>query len=118
MEKGCARTIWWRAEPLGPARRAAIVAAERPKGGAAALPASPLRTAAIIASVALVALVIAAVVAPTATIIVAPVSQALGPLEYDLRAGPNSADINAITLGPANISAKVTTPATGSRTEE
>ena len=106
-------------EPLGPARRAAIVAAERPRSkGASALPASPLRTAAILASLALVGLVIAAVVAPTATIVVAPVSQALGPLEYDLRAGPNSADINAITLGPANISAKVTTPATGSRTEE
>ena len=105
-------------EPLGPARRAAIVAAERPKGGASALPASPLRTAAILASLALVALVIAAVVAPTATIIFAPVSGALGPLEYDLRAGPNSADINAITLGPANITATVTTPATGSRTEE
>jgi len=104
-------------EPLGPARRAAIVAAEKPKG-AAALPASPLRTAAILTSLALVALVVAAVVAPTATIVVAPVSQALGPLEYDLRAGPNSADISAITLGPANISATVTTPATGSRTEE
>jgi hypothetical protein len=104
-------------EPLGPARRAAIVAAERSKR-ASALPASPLRTAAILASLALVALVTAAVVAPTATIVVAPVSQALGPLEYDLRAGPNSADINATTLGPANITAKVTTPATGSRTDE
>jgi len=104
-------------EPLGPARRAAIVAAEKPMR-ASVLPASPLRRAAILASIALVALVIAAVVAPTATIVVAPVSQPLGPLEYDLRAGPNSADINATTLGPANITAKVTTPATGSRTDE
>ena len=104
-------------EPLGPARRAAIVAAEKPKR-TSALPASPLRRAAILGSLALVALVIAAVVAPTATIVVAPVSQALGPLEYDLRAGPNSADVNATTLGPANITAKVTTPATGARTDE
>ena len=104
-------------EPLGPARRAAIVAAEKPRR-ASVLPASPQRRAAILASLALVALVIAAVVAPTATIVVAPVSHALGPLEYDLRAGPNSADINATTLGPANIAAKVTAPATGSRTDE
>ena len=103
-------------EPLGPARRAAIVAA-KPKR-TAALPASPLRRAAILGSLALIALILAAVVAPTATIVVAPVSQTLGPLEYDLRAGPNNADINASTLGPANITAKLTTAATGSRTDE
>jgi hypothetical protein len=103
-------------EPLGPARRAAIVAAT-PKR-TAALPASRLRRAAILGSVALVALILAAVVAPTATIVVRAPPQALGPLEYDLRAGPNNADINATTMGPANITAKVTTPATGSRTDE
>jgi hypothetical protein len=98
-------------EPLGPARRAAIVAAE-PR-----VP-SRLRGVAVVAFLVIAAIVLGAIVAPTATIVVAPVSQSLGPLEYDLRAGPNSADINATTLGPANITAKVTTAATGSRTEE
>lgn len=98
-------------EPLGPARRAAIVSTE-PKR------ASRLGAGIVLAILTLAALVAGAVAAPTATIVVAPVSEHLGPLEYDLRAGPNSADINATTLGPANITAKVTTPATGSRTEE
>lgn len=98
-------------EPLGPARRAAIVAAERKD-------LSRVRTAAVLATLLVAAMVLGAVVAPTATIVVAPVSQALGPLEYDLRAGPNSADINAVTLGPTNIATKLTGTATGSRTEE
>jgi hypothetical protein len=99
-------------EELGPARRAAIVSAQ-PRT-------SPVRARGIATLVALLlaATIGGAVVAPTATIIVAPVSQPLGPLEYDLRAGPNSADINATTLGPATITAKFTGTATGSRTEE
>lgn len=98
-------------EPLGPARRAAIVAAERRS-------LSGVRVAAVLTTLLVAVLVLGAVVAPTATIVVAPVSQPLGPLEYDLRAGPNSADINAVTLGPTNVSTKVTGTATGSRTDE
>ena len=98
-------------EPLGPARRAAIVAAERRS-------LSGVRVAAVLATLIVAVVVLGAVVAPTATIVVAPVSQPLGPLEYDLRAGPNNADINAVTLGPTNISTKVTGTATGSRTDD
>lgn len=98
-------------EPLGPARRAAIVRPE-PKGVPKA------RLAAVIGALLAALVVLGAVVGPTATIVVAPLAQPLGPLEYDLRAGPNSADINASTLGPTNISAKLTGAATGSRTEE
>src|SRR6266851_5127419 len=92
-------------------RRTAIVAAQ-PK------PVSPVRGIAVAVSLFLAALVLVAIVAPTATVVVAPVSQGLGPLEYDLRAGPNNADINAQTLGPTPITAKFTGTATGSRTEE
>jgi Baseplate J-like protein len=98
-------------EPLGPARRAAI---------ASVAPRAISRVPGIVVAVALVTAlaVLFAVVAPTATVVVAPVSQPLGPLEYDLRAGPNNADINGLTLGPANITAKITGTATGSRTED
>lgn len=98
-------------EPLGPARRAAIVSAEE-RG------VSPARAGVVALTLLAASAVLLAIVAPTATIVVAPVSQALGPFEYDLRAGPNSADINAQTLGPAPIAAKLTGNATGSRTEE
>jgi hypothetical protein len=97
-------------EPLGPARRAAIVATEPRRS-------SRVRRAGVAASLVAALLVLAAVVAPTATITVAPVSQSLGPLEYDLRAGP-SGDMGATTLGPASITAKFTGTATGSRTDE
>ena len=100
-------------EHLGPARRAAIVSAQ-PRASS-----SRVRSVATLIAVLVIALVTGVVVAPTATIVVAPVSQPLGPLEYDLRAGPNDADIpNATTLGPAAITAKITGTATGSRTEE
>lgn len=98
-------------EELGPARRAAIVAAE-PRG------VPRLRLAGVAGSLGLALLVLLAVLAPTATIVVAPLSQPLGPLEYDLRAGPNSADITALTLGPAGQSAKLAGAATGSRSED
>ncbi|HZP96120.1 MAG TPA: baseplate J/gp47 family protein [Candidatus Limnocylindria bacterium] len=102
-------------EPLGPAQRAAIVAA-----GPRVV--SPVRGIAAGAVVLVALAVVFAVVAPTATVVVAPVSQALGPLEYDLRAGPNNAgstaDIAALTLGPTPISVKLGGNATGSRTEE
>ncbi len=98
-------------EPLGPAMRAAIVAA---------VPRRASRLPGIAAAVSVLAAlaVVFAVVAPSATVVVAPVSQTVGPLEYDLRAGPNSADIAGLTLGPAPISAKLSASATGSRTEE
>ena len=98
-------------EPLGPARRAAIVAAQ-PQGVS--------RRRGLVVALTLVAAsaVLGAIVAPTATVVVAPVSEALGPFEYDLRAGPNSADINAQTLGPTPITAKLSGTATGSRTDE
>jgi hypothetical protein len=97
-------------EPLGRARKAAIVSAQ-PRST------SPVRLIAVLATLLAAAVVLFAVVGPSATVVVAPVSQALGPFEYDLRAGP-SADIRATTLGPANISAKFAGTATGSRTEE
>ena len=100
-------------EPLGPARRAAIVSARPPTSQSRA------RTVATLVALLLISLVTFAVAAPTATIVVAPVSQPLGPFEYDLRAGPNNADItSATTLGPAAITAKWSGTATGSRTEE
>jgi len=100
-------------EPLGPARRAAIVSAQPPASQ------SRVRTIASLVALLLVSLVSGVVVAPTATVVVAPVSQPLGPFEYDLRAGPNNADItSATTLGPAPITAKFNGTATGSRTEE
>lgn len=97
-------------EPLGPARRAAIVATEPPRT-------SGLRVAGVAASLGLALAVLLAVVAPTATVVVAPISQPLGPLEYDLRAGP-SGDIKALTLGPAALNAKLSGTATGSRQED
>ena len=97
-------------EHLGPVRRAAIAAAQ-PK------PPSRLRAIAIATSLVAALLILLAVVAPSATVVVAPVSQALGPLEYDLRAGPNNADIGALTLRQ-DITARFNGTATGSRREE
>lgn len=100
-------------EPLGKARRAAIVAAE-PRAPSRARP------VAIAGTLLAAALVLFGVVAPTATVVVAPVSRPLGPIEYDLRAGPNSpaqADINALTLQSA-VTARFTGTATGSRTDD
>ena len=101
-------------EPLGPARRAAIAATQtQPRAGT-----SPVRVAGIGGALVGALLVLLAIVGPSATVVVAPVAEPLGPLEFDLRAGPNNADINALTLGPAPLSAKITGTATGSRTEE
>lgn len=97
-------------EPLGPARRAAIVAAE-PRGT------SPVRVGTALVAILTAVVVLFAVIAPTATVVAAPLSEPLGPREYDLRAGP-SGDINAATQGPAPISARFNGTATGSRLEE
>lgn len=96
-------------EPLGKAMRAAIVAA---------VPRRASRLPGIATAVAVLTglALLFVVVGPSATVVVAPVSVALGPAEYDLRAGPNNADINALTLGPSQITAKLTGTATGSRT--
>lgn len=96
-------------EPLGPARRAAIVRAEPQRR-------SPLRTIAAALALLLAAAVLFAIVAPSATVVVAPVSQSLGPLEFDLRAGP-AGDIGAQTR-VAQVTATFTGAATGSRTED
>lgn len=97
-------------EPLGPVRRAAIVAAEPRRT-------SPVRVGAAFLALLAAAAVLFAVLAPTATVVVAPISQPLGPREYDLRAGP-SGDIDATTQGPSAITARFTGTATGSRLEE
>jgi baseplate J-like protein len=97
-------------EPLGRARRAAMAAAQPRRM-------SVPRASAIAVSLFGALLVLLAVIAPTATITVAPVSLALGPLEYDLRAGP-SGEVNAQTLGPAQLTAKYTGTATGSRSDD
>ncbi len=96
-------------EPLGPARRAAIVRAEPRRS-------SPLRAAVIALTLLLAAAVLFSVVAPTATVVVAPVLVPLGPMEFDLRAGPGG-DIAAETR-VAQVSTTYTGTATGSRTEE
>ena len=105
-------------EPLGPARRAAIVSTQAPVRTGA----SPVRRASVAGLVIGALLVALAIVGPSATVVVAPVAQPLGPIEYQVRAGPNNAagepDINATTLGPANITAKIGGTATGSRTED
>ena len=55
------------------------------------------------------------VVAPSATVIVAPAATTIGPYEYDLTAGPRG-DINdALTQGPSTLSKTFASPATGSK---
>lgn len=96
-------------EPLGPSRRAAIVRAEPRRS-------SPLRAAVIAVTLLLASGVLFSVVAPSATVVVAPVLVPLGPMEFDLRAGPGG-DISAETR-VAQVSTTYTGTATGSRTEE
>ncbi len=99
-------------EPLTAARRAALARPVRARRRGI----SPVRSVAVFASLLAAGLVLMAVVAPAATVVVAPVSQPLGPIEFDLRAGPFGAEINAQTL-TANVTAKVPGNATGSRTD-
>ena len=96
-------------EPLGPVRRAAIVRAE-PKRS------SPVGAIVVTLALLLAGGVLFGVLAPSATVVVAPVSVALGPMEFDLRAGPGG-DIGAQTR-VAQVSATFTGTATGSRTED
>ncbi len=96
-------------EPLGPARRASIVRAEPRRSSA-------LRGVLVALTLLLAGGVLFGVVAPTATVVVAPVSVPLGPMEFDLRAGPGG-DIPAQTR-VAQVSTTFSGTATGSRTEE
>src|SRR4030095_5729711 len=54
-------------------------------------------------------------VGPPATVVVKPVSKALGPMEFELRAGPQGEIPGALTLVANDMSQKYTQPATGER---
>jgi hypothetical protein len=99
-------------EHLGEARRAALatIAAIGPRRTG-----SLRRSAAVLASLLVAAAVLAAVVAPSATVVVTPSATTIGPYEYDLTAGPRG-DINdALTQGPSTLSKTFSSPATGSK---
>src|SRR5688500_15196971 len=102
-------------EQLTTARRAAIAA--RPVRVKRAAGASPATALGILGSLLAAALVFMVVVGPTATVVVAPVSKALGPFEFDLRAGPDGEISNAQTLVANGLTQKYTHQATGERTE-
>jgi len=99
-------------EPLTTARRAALA---RPIRVKRAVGASPVRVLGILGSLLAAALVLMVVVGPTATVVVAPVSKALGPIEFDLRAGPQGEIPGALTLVANDLSQKYTQNATGER---
>jgi len=99
-------------EPLTTARRAALarpVRVKRPSG------ASPVTALGILGSLLTAALVLMILIGPTATVVVAPVSRALGPIEFDLRAGPEGEIPSARTLVANDLSQKYTSKATGER---
>lgn len=103
-------------EHLSDARRAAMTTMVR-----RAVPrrtTSPLRALAVFMSLLTAAGILLAVVAPSATIVIAATPTPLGPFEYDLRAGPNGGDIRATTLFDDKLTAKTTGAATGSRLDE
>jgi len=104
-------------EHLTDARRAAMSTRVQrraaPRRGA-----SPLRALAVFMSLVTAAAVLLAVVGPSATIVIAATPTALGPFEYDLRAGPNGGDMRAETMFEPNLIAKTIGTATGSRPDE
>jgi hypothetical protein len=102
-------------EQLTTARRAAI--ATRPVRVKRAAGASPVTVLGILGSLLAAALVFMVVIGPTATVVVAPVSKALGPFEFDLRAGPDGEINNALTLVANGLTQKYTHQATGERQE-
>lgn len=69
----------------------------------------------ILGSLVAAALVLMVVIGPTATVVVAPVSKALGPIEFDLRAGPDGEISGALTLVANDLTQKYTHAATGER---
>ena len=102
-------------EHLTDARRAAM--STRVRRAAPRRRSSPLRALAVFLSLLTAAGILLAVVAPTATIVIAATPTPLGPFEYDLRAGP-SGDIKAQTLFDDKLTAKTTGTATGTRADE
>lgn len=102
-------------EQLTTARRAAIAA--RPVRVKRAAGASPMTVFGILGSLLAATLVFMAVIGPTATVVVAPVSKALGPFEFDLRAGPDGEISGALTLVASDLTQKYTAKATGERQE-
>jgi hypothetical protein len=103
-------------EHLSDARRAVMSTMVRravPRRGA-----SPLRALAVFMSLVMAAGILLAVVAPSATIVIAATTTPLGPFEYDLRAGPNGGDVRATTLFDDKLTAKTTGTATGSKPDE
>jgi hypothetical protein len=100
-------------EPLTTARRAALARPMRIKRAAAGP--SPVRILGILGSLLAAALVLMAVIGPTATVVVKPVSKALGPMEFELRAGPQGEIPGALTLVANDMSQKYAQPATGER---
>ena len=103
-------------EHLTDARRAVL--ATRVKRAAPRRGISPLRGVAVFMSLLTAAGIMLAVVAPSATIVIAATPTPLGPFEYDLRAGPNGGDISAQTLFDDKLTAKTVGTATGSRPDE
>jgi len=79
---------------------------------------SPLRAFAVFLSLLTATGILMAVLAPSATIVIAATPTPLGPFEYDLRAGPNGGEIRATTLFDDKLTAKATGTATGSRLDE
>ena len=103
-------------EHLTDARKAAI--SSRVRRAAPRRRASPLRGLAVFLSLLMAAGILLAVVAPTATIVIAATPTPLGPFEYDLRAGPNGGDIRATTLFDDKLIAKTIGTATGTKPDE
>ena len=104
-------------EHLSDARRA-VMATRVQRRAAPRRGISPLRGLAVFLSLLTATGILLAVVAPSATIVIAATPTALGPFEYDLRAGPNGGDIAAKTLFADNLTAKTVGTATGSRLDE
>ncbi len=74
------------------------------------------RALAVFMSLLMAAGILIAVIAPSATVVLAANASPLGPSEYDLRAGPNG-DIKA-TSQTLPVTAKTTVKPTGSRTDD
>jgi len=102
-------------EHLSDARRAVMKTMVRPAAPRRGI--SPLRGLAVFLALLMAAGLLLAIVAPAATITVAASTSALGPYEYDLRAGPQGEIRDATTLTDT-VTAQVKGIATGSRTED
>jgi hypothetical protein len=102
-------------EQLTTARRAALAQPVRIKRAAAS--SSPRRLLGILGSLLAAVLVLMGVIGPTATVVVARVSKPLGPIEFNLRAGPDGDIRGALTLVANDVTQKFTQNATGERLE-